>query len=86
MSNWASRNMRRKKKVPPRLTERQHQCLVLVAKGKSDRQIGRSLRISEETVHKHVEAAKKRYRVHTRIQLVVRALVARQLKLTQIAK
>jgi LuxR family quorum-sensing system transcriptional regulator CciR len=76
--------MRRKKKVP-RLTGRQRQCLVLVAKGRSDRQIGRALRISEETVHKHVEAAKKRYRVHTRIQLVVQALALRQLKLTQIA-
>ena len=70
----------------PRLTGRQLQCLVFVAKGRSDRQIGKALRISEQTVHKHVEAAKKRYRVRTRIQLVVRALVLRQITLGQIIK
>ena len=42
----------------PRLTGRQLQCLLFVAKGRSDRQIGKALRISEQTVHKHVEAAK----------------------------
>jgi DNA-binding NarL/FixJ family response regulator len=59
---------------------------LFVAKGRSDRQIGKALRISEQTVHKHVEAAKKRYRVRTRIQLVVRALVMRQITLGQIIK
>jgi LuxR family quorum-sensing system transcriptional regulator CciR len=76
----------RRKTSEPRLTPRQLQCLVLVAKGRSDRQIGKTLRISEQTVHKHVEAAKKRYRVRTRIQLVVRALVARQVTMAQIVK
>ena len=70
----------------PQLTPRQLQCLVLVAQGRSDRQIGKTLRISEQTVHKHVEAAKKRYRVRTRIQLVVRALVARRITMAQIMK
>ena len=75
-----------RKKRDLRLTERQRQCLILVAKGRSDRQIGRVLRISEETVHKHVEAAKKRYKVRTRIRLVIRALVERQITLKQIAR
>ena len=76
--------MRAKRKATPKLTRRQHQCLILVAKGKTDTQIGRLLRISEETVHKHIEVAKKRYRVHSRIRLVVRALQWRQIQLKQI--
>ena len=80
------RTTRKPKKIDWYLTERQLQCLVLVAKGRSDRQIGRTLRISEETVHKHVEAAKKKYRARTRIQLVIRALVARKITMAQIVK
>jgi LuxR family quorum-sensing system transcriptional regulator CciR len=58
----------------PQLTPRQRDCVVLVAQGKSDWQIGRLLGISESTVHKHVEDAKRRFGVSTRIQLVVRSL------------
>jgi LuxR family quorum-sensing system transcriptional regulator CciR len=58
----------------PRLTPRQHDCVVLVAQGKSDWEIGRLLAISESTVHKHIEDAKRRFGVSTRIQLVVRSL------------
>jgi len=76
--------MRRKTQFSPQLTPRQRQCLVLVAKGKTDRQIGRKLRISSETVHKHVEAAKKNYKANSRVQLVIRALVARELTLREI--
>ena len=59
---------------PPRLTQRQFDCIVLVAQGKSDWDAGRLLGISDQTVHKHIEDAKRRYGVATRIQLVVRAL------------
>jgi LuxR family quorum-sensing system transcriptional regulator CciR len=58
----------------PQLTPRQHDCVVLVAQGKSDWEIGRLLGISESTVHKHIEDAKRRFCVSTRIQLVVRSL------------
>jgi DNA-binding CsgD family transcriptional regulator len=58
---------------------------VLVAKGKTDRQVGRKLRISGETVHKHVESIKKLYRARSRMQLVIRALVLRELTLREIA-
>ncbi|HEX3754404.1 MAG TPA: LuxR C-terminal-related transcriptional regulator, partial [Rhizomicrobium sp.] len=58
----------------PRLTPRQRDCVVLVAQGKSDWEIGRLLGISESTVHKHIEDAKRRFCVCTRIQLVVRSL------------
>jgi LuxR family quorum-sensing system transcriptional regulator CciR len=58
----------------PRLTKRQFDCIVLVAQGKSDWDAGRLLGISDQTVHKHIEDAKRRYGVATRIQLVVGAL------------
>ncbi len=56
------------------LTQRQLDCLVLAAQGKSDWDIGRLLGISNQTVHKHIEESKRRYGVPTRMQLVVRAL------------
>jgi LuxR family transcriptional regulator, quorum-sensing system regulator CciR len=59
---------------PPRLTRRQTDCLLLVAQGKSDWDAGQILGVSPDTVHEHVEAAKKKYGVATRTQLVVRAL------------
>ncbi|MDB5734690.1 MAG: LuxR-family transcriptional regulator [Alphaproteobacteria bacterium] len=58
----------------PHLTPRQRDCVALVAQGKSDWEIGRLLGISDSTVHKHVEDAKRRFGVSTRIQLVVRSL------------
>jgi LuxR family quorum-sensing system transcriptional regulator CciR len=58
----------------PRLTPRQHACVALAAQGKSDWEIGQVLGISESTVHKHIEDAKRRFGVSTRIQLVVRSL------------
>lgn len=60
--------------VSQTLTQRQFDCLVLVAKGKSDWDIGRLLGISDQTVHKHIEESKRRYGVSTRMQLVIRAL------------
>jgi len=60
--------------APPRLTPRQLDCLVLAAGGKSDWHAGQLLGISDQTVHQHIEEAKRRYGVATRLQLVVRAL------------
>jgi len=75
----------RKKRKQRRLTQRQFQCLVLVARGRSEVQIARQLGLAANTVHKHIEAAKKRYRVRSRVRLVVRALLSREMKLAQIA-
>lgn len=58
----------------PRLTQRQLDCLVLAARGKSNWVAARLLGLSEGTVHKYLEAAKQRYGVATRTELVVRAL------------
>jgi LuxR family quorum-sensing system transcriptional regulator CciR len=66
------------------LTGRQLDCLVLVGRGKSDWDISRLLGISDQTVHQHVETAKKRYGVATRTQLVVRALFESQVTFTDL--
>lgn len=60
--------------APAYLTARQIDCITLVARGKSDWEIGQLLEISKETVHKHIQSAMKRMNVTTRTQLVVRAL------------
>jgi LuxR family transcriptional regulator, quorum-sensing system regulator CciR len=69
--------------VPP-LTERQLDCVTLVAMGKTDWEIGRILGISEATAHEHVEAARRRYGVGKRTQLVIRALFDGQITFSDI--
>ncbi len=64
---------------PPRLTPRQLDCVVLAAKGKSNWVVGELLGISQQTVHKYLENAKRRYGVSSRTELVVRALFDGQL-------
>jgi DNA-binding CsgD family transcriptional regulator len=48
--------------------------VVLVAKGKSDWEIGQLLGLKEDTVTEHIEEARRRYDVKRRVQLVVRAV------------
>jgi len=59
---------------PVPLTSRQRECLIHVARGKSDGVIGELLGLSARTVNEHIENAKRRYIVATRVQLVVHAL------------
>jgi DNA-binding CsgD family transcriptional regulator len=56
------------------LSERERQCLELAAQGKDDWTIGLLLRISERTAHNHIERAKRRLGVCTRVQVIVQAL------------
>jgi len=65
----------------PVLTARERQCLEFAAYGKSDWEISQLLHISEHTVHKHVEAAKRRLGVATRMQAVVWAVQRREISL-----
>lgn len=60
--------------VPAPLSERQRECLLFVARGKSDSVIAQLLDIRPRTVNEHIEAAKRRYAVASRSQLLVRAL------------
>lgn len=61
------------------LSDRERQCLELVAQGKSDWIIGQLLHISEHTVHRHIETAKRRLGVSTRVQAILRAIGQRQI-------
>lgn len=59
---------------PVKLAHRELECIVLVARGKSDWEIGRILGLSEATVTTYVKRARERYGVSSRIQVVLRAL------------
>jgi LuxR family quorum-sensing system transcriptional regulator CciR len=86
----AAENLRQDQPVAPahgpQLTPRQRDCVVLAAQGKSDWEIGQLLGISESTVHKHIEDAKRRFGVSTRIQLVVRSLFDARLTFADVMK
>jgi LuxR family quorum-sensing system transcriptional regulator CciR len=59
---------------PRRLTERQRDCVLWAARGKSDWEIARILGISHETVIRHLKEARERYSVSKRTMLAVSAL------------
>lgn len=62
-----------------RLSNRERQCLELAAQGKSDWEIATIVGIAERTVHAHIERAKRRLGVTTRVQAIVQSLFERQL-------
>jgi len=68
------------------LSSRERQCLELVAQGKSNWTIGQILGISEHTVHRHIESAKQRLGVATRIQAVIGAAQGRQISIGDVLR
>lgn len=58
----------------PKLTPRQRECVVLAGRGKSDWVIGQLLGIKKDSVTKYLAAARDRYEVATRMQIVTAAL------------
>jgi LuxR family transcriptional regulator, quorum-sensing system regulator CciR len=61
---------------PERLTTRQIECIVLIARGKTDWEISQILGLHEQTVTEHLNEARRRCGVARRTELVVRALYA----------
>lgn len=59
---------------PPILTDRQRDCVLWAAKGKTDWEISVILGVSHETVIQHLKHARERYGVQKRALLAVRAL------------
>lgn len=57
-----------------RLTDRQRDCLLWAARGKSDWEISRILGVSHDTVTQHLKQARERYGVGKRTELTIRAL------------
>lgn len=84
----ASREAERREADPGlvELSNRERQCLELVAQGKSDWVVGKLLNISERTVHNHIERAKRRLGVTTRVQAIVHALATRQISFGDVVK
>jgi LuxR family quorum-sensing system transcriptional regulator CciR len=72
----AARRMRRIKidGPPVALTDRQRECVIWAARGKSDWEIARILGISEDTVGEHLRHARERYGVGKRTLVAVHAL------------
>lgn len=72
----AARRMRRGRfaQGPVRLTDRQRECVMWAARGKSDWEISRILGISHQTVIEHLRHARERYGVARRTLLAVHAL------------
>lgn len=58
----------------PKLTDRQRECILWVARGKSDWEISRILGVQHETVVQHLKHARERYGVGKRTMLAVQAL------------
>ena len=58
----------------PHVTPRENLVLTWIAAGKSDWEIGQILNISAKTVNYHVEKAKRKFGVPTRIQAVLAAM------------
>ncbi|HEV2747195.1 MAG TPA: autoinducer binding domain-containing protein [Allosphingosinicella sp.] len=79
-----SRDIQRPVVLNAPLTDRQRDCLLLSAKGKSDATIAQLLGLRPRTVNEHMEGAKRRYCVATRQQLIVRALFASQITFSEV--
>ena len=85
----AARRLRQKDsaaadKPLPVLTARQRECVVLVGSGKTDWEIGVILGLKEDTVTKYLNAARERYGVARRMQLVVAAIYDGQISLNEL--
>ncbi len=59
---------------PPRLTQRETEVLGYVARGRSNRDIGRALDISENTVKNHVRNVLEKLQLHSRTEAALYAV------------
>jgi DNA-binding CsgD family transcriptional regulator len=70
----------------PRLTDRQRECVLWVARGKTDWEISQILGLRHTTVVEHLKHARERYTATTRVTLTVRALFDGTLSFGEIAE
>lgn len=70
--------------TPPRLTDRQLDCVALFCRGLTTAQIAKALNVSAETVVQHIKDAGLRYGVRRRTPLAVRALFDGSLSFTDV--
>lgn len=57
----------------PKLTKRQKECLTMLLKGMTMKQIAKALHLSPKTVEHYLEAVKKKWNCHSRIELIIKA-------------
>lgn len=69
---------------PKRLGDRQLECIALMARGKSDWEIGSILGIAENTVRRHIALAKKHYDVASRFQIAMRAIFEEKITIYEV--
>lgn len=67
-----------------RLTDRQRECLILAARGKTDWEIAKILGIKEETASLHLKMARDRYGVAKRLPLAIRAIYDGQISFGEV--
>jgi LuxR family quorum-sensing system transcriptional regulator CciR len=77
---------RRKLSDPARFSDRERDCLIWIARGKSDSEIAIILGISAETVHQYVKQARANYDAVSRSQLVAHALFSGTISFMDIFK
>ncbi|HET7576255.1 MAG TPA: LuxR family transcriptional regulator [Sphingomicrobium sp.] len=68
------------------ISDRERECLIWIARGKTDWEIGSILGISVETVRQYVKHARARFDVVSRSQLVAHALLAGTISFPEIAE
>jgi len=69
----------------PRLTDRQRDCVALLAQGLTTREIARKLGISYETAVQHIKDASASFGVKRRANLVIRALLEGSISFRDVA-
>lgn len=69
-----------------RLTDRQRECILWVARGKSDWEISQILGIRHETVIRHLKQARERYGVAKRTMVAIQALFDGSISFTDVLK
>ena len=70
--------------LPFSLTKREHQVLVLAARGLSDKEIAEHLNAAQRTISVHLANIFNKLNVRNRVQAVVEAIRHGLLKLTEI--
>lgn len=70
----------------PALTDRQRDCVLWMARGKSDWEISRILGVGEETVVSHVKQAREKYGAPKRTLLAIRTLFDGTISFTDVLK
>lgn len=83
----ARRLSRRRARIDPpapTLSPRQIECVVLMGRGLADRETAKSLGIAEDTVTEYLDDARRRYNAPRRQTLVLRAIFAGQIALSDV--